>query len=108
MTGCPASRQLSGSPLPAGLAQSFEHMLVIVGPKPGWALAHKPLKGGGSKRTRPVERSLCLVAFAELAKRCGENAVRRRKLRVSANRQLRRIPGGSVFANEIVAQRHPV
>jgi hypothetical protein len=60
---------------PSGLAQPVEHVSMIFGPHPGYALAHVHLEKGGRNPDGFLQRLLRLLGPTELAERGGETTV---------------------------------
>src|SRR5215472_7770776 len=90
---------------PAGLAQTFEHVGVVLRPKQRREPSDIHVERAGRDRDGLVEGFLCFFDAAQLAQRGGKPAVGLRVLGKSANCLLRVLGGGFIGAHKVMAQR---
>ena len=94
--------------LPSRLAQPFDPVGMILGPKPGRALADIRLQRWRCDSDSPVQRYPRLVDPTNLTERGSEPPIGQRMIWIGPDRPLRRLDCGLVFAAEIKSQRYVV
>ena len=98
-------RQVTPSVLPSSLAQTFEHMGMILRPVPRHAPADKHVESSWCDGNGLCQCFLRLLDATALAEGRGEPAILVRVIRVSASAALSRLNRRVIFAGQVIANR---